>query len=283
MKTTSLVLEVKFHEKILWLIMNTDKEKNYILEILTVKRLENGGERDHVQQKQERESLVVEIKNQINELLDTTTTIVEPKKLDEIKLIFDEIISKLNKLDQKYTKLLEDNEKLKEEVAKLKEDKETLKQKIERMEQELKESKKKSEIMEQELKESKQKSEIIEQRNEIHRRFRDFVGRFLYIIATKLNFESIEGFCLSYRYSQGDKKKNLDEKLSTLLRNVGMKIEEFELLQQFKLKRNEMFHGKKRQNEDEARKMLKEMNFPDDMNYLKDPLNKALMALKTWK
>ncbi|CAI2172688.1 20111_t:CDS:2 [Funneliformis geosporum] len=223
MKTTSLVLEVKFHEKILWLIMNTDKEKNYILEILTVKRLENGGERDHVQQKQERESLVVEIKNQINELLDTTTTIVEPKKLDEIKLIFDEIISKLNKLDQKYTKLLEDNEKLKEEVAKLKEDKETLKQKIE------------------------------------------------------------QGFCLSYRYSQGDKKKNLDEKLSTLLRNVGMKIEEFELLQQFKLKRNEMFHGKKRQNEDEARKMLKEMNFPDDMNYLKDPLNKALMALKTWK
>ena len=128
----------------------------------------------------------------------------------------------------------------------------------------------------QKLKDLEQKSEKAEQENEIYRNLGDFVRRFLYKLAIKFNFESIEGFCAAYKYDE--KNSDLKRKIKALLSIFNMKIEDFEKLQQFKLE-----SGVKRQTEEEAQQMLEAMKFPDNMIDFKSPINRALKALKTWK
>ncbi|CAG8572954.1 3735_t:CDS:2 [Paraglomus brasilianum] len=76
----------------------------------------------------------------------------------------------------------------------------------------------------------------------------------------------------------------ISNKLKSILNSVGLTISDFEKLLDIKGgKSNIMFHGSENQSSEEARKQLDETAFPEDIAYIKNPLQKAFNALEAWE
>ena len=101
----------------------------------------------------------------------------------------------------------------------MKKESEKTKKESEEMKKESEKMKKESEKMKKDLKDLEQKLEKAEQENEIYRNLGYFVGRFLYELAIKFNFESIEEFCDAYDY--GEENSDLKYKIKALLSDSG--------------------------------------------------------------
>ncbi|GET03477.1 hypothetical protein RCL_jg22444.t1 [Rhizophagus clarus] len=127
------------------------------------------------------------------------------------------------------------------------------------------------------LKDNRKYTEQEKEVKEVIRKFRDFVGKFLYILLRKLNYTNVQTLSDDLKYCDQRKIKN---KIESQLGFVKMKANELKQLSDFRLSSKDYSHGEKNQSAHDAQVILSNMNFRKDMQYLKVPLNKVLMALQ---
>src|SRR5205814_177260 len=113
----------------------------------------------------------------------------------------------------------------------------------------------------------------------VNRKCRDFVGRFLFKLLKKLNYDDIHMLSDEYEYGNYQEVK---KKIESKLEFVKMKANEFKQISDFRLSSNDYSHGVKKQSVYDAQVMLSNMDLPKDMEYLRTPLNKVLKALQIW-
>ncbi|GBB84097.1 hypothetical protein RclHR1_10720008 [Rhizophagus clarus] len=118
-----------------------------------------------------------------------------------------------------------------------------------------------------------------EREKEVNRKCRYFVGKFLFKLSKKLNYDMLT---LSDEYEYRNRQE-VKKKIESQLGFVKMKADEFKQISDFRLSsNNDYFHSVEIQSTYDAQIMLSNMDFPKDMEYLRTPLNKALKALQTW-
>ncbi|GES99763.1 hypothetical protein RCL_jg2728.t1 [Rhizophagus clarus] len=217
------------------------------------RKQKNERKSEEKKEKEVAESLVDQVRTDIIEL----QTVIGNQNTEQTNQLFEKIIDKLNRIEEeikdlkiKYNKLQSDHDELKLDHNVLKLEHNEMKLKFDEM---------------------KLKFVKSEREKEVNRKCRDFVGRFLFKLSRKLNYQDI--YMLSEEYEYGNRQE-VKNKIEAKLGFVKMKAYEFKQISDFRLTSNDYSHGIKNQSAYDALIMIDNMDFPKEMAHLKAPFTK---------
>ncbi|GBC07604.1 hypothetical protein RclHR1_07560008 [Rhizophagus clarus] len=237
------------------------------------RKQKNERKSEEKKEKEVAESLVDQVRTDIIEL----QTVIGNQNTEQTNQLFEKIIDKLNRIEEEIKDLKLENNKLRVEYNELK----IKYNKLQSDHDELKldHNVLKLEHNEMKLKFDEMKFVKSEREKEVNRKCRDFVGRFLFKLSRKLNYQDI--YMLSEEYEYGNRQE-VKNKIEAKLGFVKMKAYEFKQISDFRLTSNDYSHDIKNQSAYDALIMIDNMDFPKEMAHLKAPFTKVLKALQIW-